>query len=301
MAVAGGSAGYNSGQSLARTEFPSDKDAWKIPRFANSAAFLNDYHIPPEVRKILNGRILADWPAYYGWECQPPVSVTPILMNFPITADRLLRQIPSLLKPRNNDKPLQIHLLGIEHELDFIALWAELAHLLPHIEIVLTFCTQLLWKLLVSMGRLAVLLNESLTSSAIPHRKTLMVVRGTNLTSDWSESILYGRKNGPPSARQILITVPSKLKDPTTQKPSAVIAINAGLRNYRSWRNVPESTFTHSISLAVSEYCEQALEIDREVLLPRYTRSIGDLIKVVIARNPFQDPGRKGHITVKVP
>jgi hypothetical protein len=159
---------------------------------------------------------LTSWKDYYNVRCIPPSSPIALLATFPLTVYYAIQNhgIVPVTAAQMLDRPLKIHLVGIEKELNFIDFFKELGFLLPaNVNIDMT------WIIREDMFPEASTKtkeddNFQYLSLQLTNNLTLTIIGGT-----------YGDSLDPNF-------------DIAGGAPDIIIGLNAGLYAYESWRHV---------------------------------------------------------------
>ncbi|KAG7353421.1 hypothetical protein IV203_002776 [Nitzschia inconspicua] len=159
---------------------------------------------------------LASWQDYYRLRGIPPSSPIALLCTFPLTIYYAIIQhgeVPVTVA-RMLNRPLRIHVVGAEKEMNFLDLFQEVGFLLPedlHLE-------------LVFIARQDMLPAHCYTSNA--ESKFLLQIEMTTNLMVGVVSGTYGATSLDPNF------------DVGTGPPDMIIALNAGIYAYESWRSV---------------------------------------------------------------
>ena len=160
--------------------------------------------------------ILSSWREYYSLRSLPPSSPVALLATFPLTVYYAIQRhgIVPVTVAQMLDRPLRIHLVGIEKELNFIDFFREVGFLLPS-----TIKIEMTWIVRNDM------FPETSKMSTADEKSVFLSL---NLTSNAKISIIggtYGDALDPNF-------------DINGGAPDMVIGLNAGLYAYESWRHV---------------------------------------------------------------
>ena len=153
--------------------------------------------------------ILSSWEHYYRLRSLPPSSPIGLLATFPLTIYYSIQRYGTvpLTVAQMLERPLSIHVVGIEKELNFVDLFKELGYLMPkNIDIEMTWIVR---DDMFPENRNGKNLSLQLTANL-----KLSIVGGT-----------YGQSLNPDF-------------DIVGGPPDMVIGMNAGLFAYESWRHV---------------------------------------------------------------
>lgn len=164
-----------------------------------------------------NMPILTSWRNYYNIRCIPPSSPVALLATFPLTVYYAIQRhgIVPVTVAQMLERPLKVHLVGIEKELNFIDFFQELGFLLP-----VNVKVEMTWIIREDMFP-----EASTKASEGDNSKYLCLQLTNNLTL----AIVGG-------------TYGSETLDPNFDiaggAPDIIIGLNAGLYAYESWRHV---------------------------------------------------------------
>ena len=153
--------------------------------------------------------ILSSWEDYYRLRSLPPSSQIGLLATFPLTIYYAIQRygIVPLTVAQMLDRPLRIHVVGIEKELNFVDLFKEVGYLIPEsINIEMTWIVR--EDMFPENG------NKKQLSLQLTSNLKLSIIGGT-----------YGDSLNPTF-------------DIDGGQPDMVIGMNAGLYAYESWRHV---------------------------------------------------------------
>jgi hypothetical protein len=172
--------------------------------------------------------ILSSWEDYYKLRGVPPSSPVALLCTFPLTIYRAIEQygeVPVTVA-RMLKRPLRIHVVGAEKEMNFLDLFQELGFLLPEsLSVELVFVVR--QDMLPSHCRLAE--NKSRGNETFS-----LEVR---LTSNLKVHVVSGTY-GTTTATSATTSCLDPNFDVGSGPPDVVLALNAGLFAYESWRSV---------------------------------------------------------------
>jgi len=152
--------------------------------------------------------ILTSWEHYYRLRSLPPSSPVGLLATFPLTIYHAIQHYGTvpLVVAQMLERPLRIHVVGIEKELNFVDLFKEVGYLLPE-----NVAVDMTWIVREDMfpenedGR-----NLSLQLTTNLRLSIILGTYGDSLNPDFD-------MDGP---------------------PDMIIGMNAGLFAYESWRHV---------------------------------------------------------------
>ena len=199
--------GWNGGESDSAKTIDISK------RFTYVQGFAPIADIPKEEPAILpNEHCIDSWAAYYKLREIPKESPVAILLTFPLTLYHVITEygeVPCAVA-KMLCRPLRIHIVGAEKEVNFLDLFKEVAYLFPSdffLELVFVVREDMLPPKLRVMGKFETVLIPNLT---------VHVVGGT-----WGDESSLDPKF-----------------DCGSGPPDMVVAFNAGLYAYESWRTV---------------------------------------------------------------
>lgn len=173
---------------------------------------------------------LDSWQDYYKLRDIPPSSPVALLCTFPLTVYRAIEQygeVPATVAQMLK-RPLRIHVVGAEKEMNFLDLFQEVGYLLPEnlqVELVFVVRQDMLPSHCCSTGDKYSLQIELTTNLTV---QVVSGTYGTNQSSTASSSYLdpnFDVGKGP---------------------PDMVLALNAGLYAYESWRSVVDYLYHNS-------------------------------------------------------
>lgn len=159
---------------------------------------------------------LASWGDYYGLRSIPLSSPVALLATFPLTVYYAIQHhgVVPVTVAKMLDRPVRLHLVGIEKELNFIDFFREIGFLLPN-----EVRIEMSWIIREDM------FPEAYNNSREGSNSTMLSLQ---LTNNLKLSIIggtYGESLDPNF-------------DITGGAPDMVIGLNAGLYAYESWRHV---------------------------------------------------------------
>jgi len=156
---------------------------------------------------------LTSWDDYYELRNLPPTSPAALLLHFPLTMYKGLQTFAAAQREvaRILDKPLNVHVVGVEKELNFLDIFHELFHLFAPSNLFLN-------------------LTFVVRSDMLPaHCESGYTFKLDTPTTHNTISVVSGTYN--------------ESLDPNFDcggKPDVVFAMNAGIYAYESWRFVVE-------------------------------------------------------------
>ena len=187
--------------SLIPDEIPYSNDA-----MIRAGISVDQNHVP----------ILSSWEDYYRLRSLPPMSPIALLATFPLTVHYAIQKhgVVPVTVAKMLERPMRVHLVGIEKELNFIDFFRELGFLIP-IEVQI----EMSWIIREDMFPEAFTRREKngdtkLLSLHLTNNLKLSVISGT-----------YGDSLDPNF-------------DIDGGAPDMIIGLNAGLYAYESWRHV---------------------------------------------------------------
>ena len=300
---------------LGAEALPTDLEGWRLPESEVPALL----QLTAEAQPARPARPLASWAEYYEWRGLPASSIACLLLEFPLTLLGLLYQ-PHLLAP--GKEVLTVHVVGVERELLFLPLFAELSLLLP------PHLTELR---LVFFGKQVVRAwAEAPESGWGKTAAAAAAAAASSAKGGGGEEGGGGCEDGPRRAAEVFRYAPpaggcavsvsletasgawqEAVLDPQTRAwrygggvPDLLWGPNAGVSSYPEWQEVVGMCAFVGVPFAVSEYCEASLASDtRFVIDPtlqqsseaaaqqgRRTARTGDVQRWL---NPFHGPGQR--------
>lgn len=153
--------------------------------------------------------ILSSWEHYYKVRSLPPTSPIALLATFPLTIYYAIQhygQVP-LTVSQILERPLRVHVVGIEKELNFVDLFKEVGFLLPE-----NIAVEMTWIVREDMFPVKTKGREHLSLQLTSNLKLNMILGtyGDSLNPDFDMGV----------------------------PPDMIIGMNAGLFAYESWRHV---------------------------------------------------------------
>lgn len=277
------------GHDLLSERHLSDEEGWKLPP---RLIPYRDFSVP-ERRPVLVtefGRPVNDWDSWYTWRKLPKESIAALLMNFPLTVYRLVVDCLEITDARkgspNRRVPLEIHMLGVEVELNYVPLFSELALLLPYHDIKL-----------VMFGHSA---QKLVTEARSKHPKSL-AAKASSTTPVFSYTA--PQECGAGSIDVYLYGEGPVWVKPVGKIPDALVACNAGLFVYPGWESVRQIVHDMKIPFGITDYAEQDLDQDKIMLAndPRLRGSGMRPEDYVSDLNPFHSPGQRPLASIRAP
>lgn len=196
---------YCDGLGLNMSLIPAERPIVRDEILRAGISF-NEYNMP----------ILSSWEEYYRLRSLPPSSPVALLATFPLTVYYAIQRhgIVPVTVAQMLDRPLRIHLVGIEKELNFIDFFREVGFILPS-----TIQIEMTWIIRDDM------FPETSTKSRVNGDQILLSL---NLTPNAKLSIIGGTYGDALDPNFDIIG----------GAPDMVIGLNAGLYAYESWRHV---------------------------------------------------------------
>ncbi|KAF9065207.1 hypothetical protein BDP27DRAFT_71116 [Rhodocollybia butyracea] len=282
-----------NGYDLLKPNHLSDEQGWKLsPKFIPYRDFTKNKERRPLLVTKFDGGVV-DWDSWYRWRKIPKDSPAALLMHFPMSVYQMLVHCLKITSPSAGCKSrrvnLNVHLLGVEVELNFVPLFSELALLLPFHDVQMT---------LVGPGA------QRLLDKAKNYPSSIAI---KCFSSPPSPIFTYST---PPECGSSTISIylcTTTTWDPDTfPTPDALVACNAGLASYRDWFPVISiALFTH-LPFASTEYTEQSAEYQRAYILTLLEASGSKLSddpadNHPIELNPFHCPGQRAIPMFRLP
>jgi len=233
---------YTWGFLLLKDQHLKERAGWKLPD--NQIPWL-DFALSGSSPPM--GPLSFDhtWADYYKWRGLPVQSPAALLLHWPLTVYKLLHSLGLVpAHPPTERRRLTIHLLGIEKELDFLPVFGELALLLPNTDIDLILFGQGVTSLLAQARRKP----SCLASKPFVYSYTTEKAAGSgSIRITLSKAGPYW----PGDAADI-----ARLR---SNKPDAMIAMNAGLSTYPEWQPAVLASCAFAIPFAITDYMEISL------------------------------------------
>ncbi|KAG1801405.1 uncharacterized protein HD556DRAFT_1438436 [Suillus plorans] len=293
--------GFEHGYMLLSNKLLTDETGWKLEkRLIPRLVF--ELGTEPELASNVD---IVDWDSWYKWRNIPKESPAALLLHYPLTVYQLLVNVLQVAGPKRSSsesrQALNVHYIGAEVELNMLPLFSELALLLPHTDIKMTF---------FGIAVHSIVSKAKKNSIAMKAKQNEPVYTYTSPASCGASTLslfLHGdHENWDPRLPLLL-----------GSKPDAIVGLNAGLTSYPAWQFVILCCHTDNTPFAVSEYAEQSAELQRDAIpqiiahaLPRLHSAgmIGPEIynltrprEYPIAFNPFQRPGQRNLGSVRLP
>ncbi|THH29345.1 hypothetical protein EUX98_g4854 [Antrodiella citrinella] len=271
------------GKYLLKDQHFGDQEGWKLPpHLIPYRDFASADTRPVLVTEF--GEPIKDWDSWYRWRKLPLESPAALIMNYPMT---LYQFITNCLELTNATKgspaeriPLNVHMLGVEVELNYLPIFSELALLLPYHNIQLTMFGFSVHKLCLEAREY----STSLAAQSLVDKPVFTYTAPVACGSSTLEIFLRGEAPRWP------------IQAPPTIPPDALVACNAGLASYSGWAEVIRIAHMLEIPFAVSEYMEQSAEVQRSTfsaVLAGIESQYRPRKGYPIALNPFQGPGQR--------
>ncbi|KAH0838464.1 hypothetical protein J3R83DRAFT_6776 [Lanmaoa asiatica] len=277
-----------------------DKAAWKL-----EDKLIPKLHFEPGCEPLVGSSAnVVDWKSWYQWRSLPFDSPAALLMHYPLTVYHLLVNVLNVTSPSRGSsecqQTLNIHYLGAEVELNMLPLFSELALLLPHTDIKLTFFGYAVHAIVQKANKKCIAAKAKRNEPVYVYKSSASMGRSTlaiYLDGD--------HENWDPRFASI-----------TENLPDAIVALNAGLLSYKAWASVILFCHVEGMPFGVTEYAEQSAEVQRDSfskmihnaipsLGPRMsTAQLEDLVRprqYPIEFNPFQRPGQRPIGSTRLP
>ncbi|KAF8579872.1 hypothetical protein K439DRAFT_1648355 [Ramaria rubella] len=247
--------GYTHGEMLLNKEWPTDIQSWSlkdeelIPRL-----FFDEDHPPPEKPKAEQ---VKDW------------------------AINILR-VADTAATVTSRKSLNVHLLGVEIELNYLPLFSELAFLLPNTDTTLTLFGQPVYDL-VHEARKHFPGSLATQSTVWSYTAPKQTGRGSISIKLYAEAETW--------TKQVLLNARGN------DSPHAMIGLNAGLLSYTAWGDPIMFNVLGRVPFAITEYAEQSLEHLARELLKMWEQKT----TTSHCPNPFHRPGQRPLPVIRMP
>ncbi|KZV69147.1 hypothetical protein PENSPDRAFT_686635 [Peniophora sp. CONT] len=279
---------------LQRTTHFNDKQGWKLE--PELIPFRDLSAVQEERRPILVTEYeggVTDWSSWYAWRKLPLESPAALLMDYPLSAYRLITHTLGLTTSTAGDAikrvPLNIHVLGAEVELNFLPLYSELALLLPYHDINLTFFGYGPRQLaLASAAKVGVADSPARRTFSDSNTPVFEHTAPESLGSGSIKIFLHGESDSWTAAFA------------DQNPPDALIASNAGLGSYAGWIDVVRTVHLRNIPFGVTEYAEQSAETQTRASIPGYIAPMSPRA-YTIELNPFHKPGQRWMPRIRLP
>lgn len=230
--------GFRNGDMLLQKKFPSLKKGWH--KLGENEYPVGSPASPPPPEGIRN------WREYFEYRQLDPKSIAPLLLNYVLTVYQMIHHELRLTK---KSKTLKVSLLGVESELNFIPLFAELAYLLPGID-------------------LELIMTSPTAKGACDRSKKYP---GSILNK--STTVLDFRAPINDGGGRLRVTLDPMYNfwcetDFNGNYPDAVIGLNAGLGSYEPWKKTLFMLLSLKIPFAFSEHARPSLRFVEVILIP---------------------------------
>ena len=259
---------YTWGFLLLKDQHLQERAGWKLPD--NQIPWL-DFALsgssPPKAPPSFDHT----WADYYKWRGLPIQSPAALLLHWSLTVYKLLHYLGLVpTHPPTERRHLTVHLLGIEKELDFLPVFVfhpvstcqyfmyeifrfgELALLLPNTDIDLILFGEGVTKLLEQARRKP----SCLASKPITYTYTAQKAAGSGcIHITLSKAGPYWPGNAADIAHL------------RSNKPDALIAMNAGLSTYPEWQPAVLASCAFAIPFAITDYMEISLMTNIQSIL----------------------------------
>ncbi|KAK1226856.1 hypothetical protein PQX77_010160 [Marasmius sp. AFHP31] len=286
------------GKDLLKKKHLTDLEGWRLSN--RSLIPLRDFSAAPEQRPVLvtkfEGGVL-DWDSWYKWRKLSKGSPAALLMDFPLSVYQMLVHCLKVTSPNSGSPkkriPLNIHLLGVEVELNYLPLFSELALLLPYHDI----------ELVVFGPGAQKLLDEAKKHPGSLAAKALS--RSPEPVFQYEAPSECGSGTISVELRPVAGWSHAEV-DLQKAQVDALVACNAGLGSYREWFPVIRASIVLGIPFATTEYAEQSAETQR-AMIPGLIAGTGintatDIDEAhPIELNPFHRPGQRGIPMYRMP
>ena len=243
------------------TEIPKEEHIFQNPNLDRSRWKLND----------MGRLVVSSWSDYYDLRQIPRTSPVALLMTYPLTLYYAIVQygmVPCTIAYQMEHRPLRIHIVGVEKELNFLDIYKELAYLLPtDFGIELVFCIR------PDMIPMSLVSTQRSHSDQGPSK----VLYTAQLMNTIHISIVCGIYGDESSLHPNW--------DCGGGPPDMIMAYNAGLYAYDSWRHMIDYLYhpnTNAIGIC-SDYNEHSAVQCAAILG-------GMAGQNSVVRNPFRQP-----------
>ncbi|KZP24589.1 hypothetical protein FIBSPDRAFT_918746 [Athelia psychrophila] len=290
---------YMHGDIMLGKEWPSHVKMWKIDEKHIPRIVFTDEHPCP--RKVAAGDI-KDWSGWYEWRGLTLDSPAALLMDVPLSVYHLLVNVLRVVRTDSTPEyrqSLKVHYIGAEYEINLLPLFSELALLLPNTDIELLIFGKPAHDLAHKARKShpgSIASNDIVWSYTAPLEcgGGSINIRLYSKAENWTRSALGATK--------------------LEHVPDAMVGLNAGILNYRSWRDPILMSAFESIPFAVTEYAEESSDQTTETARSmsekfleafgpgsQYYRDIPAPREHPVTVNPFHRPGQRGLPIVRMP
>lgn len=221
---------------------------------------------------------ISSWTEYYQLRHIPHSSPIALLMTYPLTLYYAIVQygiVPCTIAYQIEHRPLRIHIVGVEKELNFLDIYKELAYLLPsdfHVELV--FCIR---PDMIPISLVQEQSDKIIKESDHSYTQSSKMLYRVPLTETIHISVVCGIYGDESSLHPNF--------DCGSGPPDMIMAYNAGLYAYESWRymiNYLYRTNTNAIGVC-SDYNEHSAVQCAAILG-------GKACQNSVIMNPFRQP-----------
>jgi hypothetical protein len=234
----------------------------------------NNYYYNINIQNELGILRLLSWRDYYLLRQIPHTSPMALLCTYPLTLYYGITeygQVPCTVAYQIQHRPLRIHIVGVEKELNLIDLYKEVSFLLPsdfHIELV--FCIR------DDMIPSSVAAQREHTASSTQSGSLKKTIYTAQLTETLRVVVTCGIYGDATSLHPNF--------DCGSGPPDIIVAYNAGLYAYESWRSVISYLYTHRNVLGIfTDYNEHSAVQCANILG-------GHACRNTVRMNPFRQP-----------
>jgi hypothetical protein len=280
--------GFMNGQMLLGPSFPSLKDGW-TDNLKDSEYPSSD---PPETPLPSEG--IRNWEEYMQYRNLSTTSIAPLLLTHVLTVYQMLFHDLGFLATTSTNgkkkkKKRSVYLLGVEVELNQIPLFAELAFLLPGIDLTL---------------RMVSPAAKGLCEEAEKYPKCIIAQNPDNIVLDFRAPLLHA---GGGRVRIQLVEESEYFADLTDGKSmaaDAVLGLNAGLATYSAWIPTMRKILVCGMPFCFSDQTKLGLRQAQVLWFPKEV--VGDFQSITvpdleIKLNPFHGVVSRDVAAVHVP
>ncbi|GJE89312.1 zinc finger MYND domain-containing protein [Phanerochaete sordida] len=278
----------------------SDEEGWKLaPEFVpfRDLARMPEARRPQMVASYARG--VSDWDSWHEWRKLPKASPAALLMTYPLSVYHMLTGVLELTTPTsglpNNRVSMCVHLLGVEVELNYLPIFAELALLLPYHDITLVLFGHGIKTLTDAAARAQTVPGSPLQRTLV-NGSPIFEYAAPRALGSGTLTVLLHTANALWTHRgmQALQHTAPELY------PDALLALDAGLGTYTAWQEVLHVAHGVRIPFAVTEYLEQSLEWAVRHTIP-VVLGHDPARTHAIAPNPFHRPGQRALPCMRLP
>lgn len=290
--------GFQNGAMLLQPEFPSLKEGWKILK-------TTEYPPAEPPTNPLPPQGIRNWREYLAWRNLEATSIAPLLLSYVLTVYQMLHHELGFCaqETSKNKSTLRVYLVGVESELNFIPIFAELAFLMPGIDLNL---------IMISPAAKQICLESKKYPNSILQGK-----RGRSSKRDQGNLEHTVLDIPSPEGGRLRVGLCSQVEylheiarvPFSLPLPHAVIGLNAGLGSYGTWARSILGLLDVNIPFCFSDQAKLQLHFVEKVWLPQLCRQWNDpritakevLDFMTIKLNPFHGIVNRDVAAILVP